>query len=72
MGDGRFEIGEFPGANEFINAEFTATGTGYTFDTVYVVIDNYPFIHSTLVETPAVVLQDGQVITYRLQLILDN
>jgi hypothetical protein len=69
---GRWEIGALAGPDEFINAEFTATGAGYTFDSVYVVIDNSIYLHSLLSESPAVVLQDGQVITYRIQLILDN
>ena len=68
----RWEIGEESGANQFINAEFTATGAGYTFDSVYVIVDDDLFLHSLLSESPAVVMQDGQVITYRIQIILDN
>ena len=71
-GAARWEIGTQPGPNEFILAEFTATGAGYTFDSVYVVIDDSLYLHSLLTESPAVALQDGQIITYRIQLILDT
>jgi hypothetical protein len=70
--DGRLEIGGTAGANTFIDAEFTATGPGFTYDSIYVVIDESTYIHSLLTESPSVTLSDGQVITYRIQLALDS
>lgn len=36
--DSRYEMGSDAGANTYIDAEFTATGAGYTYDRVFVVI----------------------------------
>lgn len=36
--DSRYEMGAAAGANTYVDAQFTATGAGYTFDRVYVVI----------------------------------
>lgn len=70
--DDRWEIGETDGANKYIQAEFEATGSGFTFNTVVVRIatENYP--HSILVEAPNVTVAPGQTITYRIQLLIDN
>jgi hypothetical protein len=70
--DGRLEIGGTSGANTFIDAEFSATGAGYTYDSIYVIVDDSTYIHSLLTETPAITLSDAQVITYRIQLTLDS
>jgi hypothetical protein len=70
--DDRWEIGETDGPNKYILAEFEATGSGFTFNTVVVRIasENYP--HSILVEAPNVTVAPGQIITYRIQLLIDN
>lgn len=70
--DGRLEIGGTAGANTFIDAQFSATGPGYSYDSIYVVVDESTYIHSLLTESPAVTLSDGQLITYRIQLSLDS
>lgn len=55
-----------------IEAEFAATGGSLTYDTLYVVIDSYTYVHSITVESPAVTLADGTSVLYRLQLATDD
>lgn len=55
-----------------IDAEFTATGAGYTYDTVVLYIDGATYPHSILTETPNIVLSAGQTQTYRLNLNTDD
>jgi len=59
--DGRYELPD-------IDAAFTATGAGYTYDTVVLYIDGATYPHSTLTEAPNIVLAAGQTQTYRLSL----
>lgn len=66
--DNQYEIGVGTGANTYIDAQFTATSISYTFDRVYVVIGTQTRLHSLLVESPAVTVSPGQIITYRIQL----
>lgn len=66
--DNQYELGVGAGANTYIDAEFTATSVSYTFDRVYVVIGTETKLHSLLVESPAVTVSPGQVVTYRIQL----
>ena len=70
--DDRWEIGEAPGPNTYIEAEFNATGAGFTFNTVVVRIATEDYPHSILVETPNVTVAPGQTMTYRVQLLIDN
>lgn len=70
--DDRWEIGGTPGANTYIEAEFTASGTGFTFNTVVVRIGTAAYPHSILVEAPSVTVAAGQTQTYRIQLLIDN
>lgn len=70
--DDRWEIGGTAGANTYIEAEFTASGTGFTFNTVVVRIGTAAYPHSILVEAPSVTVAAGQTQTYRIQLLIDN
>lgn len=55
-----------------INAAFSASGVGYTYDRVVLYIDGETYIHSILTEAPAVVLSPGQTQTYQLSLRQDD
>ena len=70
--DDRWEIGGTPGANTYIEAAFTAEGTGFSFDTVVVQVGGGTYPHSILVEAPTVTVAAGQTQTYRIQLLIDN
>lgn len=67
-GDGRYEMGATPGANTGIEATFTATGSGFTYDSIYVVIGSSTYLHSLISETPAKTLTAGNTIVYSIQL----
>lgn len=79
--DLRYEMGELAGSNTYIDAVFTATGAGYVYDRVYVVIgtsngsggwNEETYIHSLITESPSVNLIGGQSQTYRIQVVLDD
>lgn len=70
--DARFEIGGTAGANTYIEAGFTASGSGFTFNTVVVRVDGFTHPHSILVESPNVTVAAGQTQTYKIQLLIDN
>jgi hypothetical protein len=79
--DLRYEMGGSAGANTFIDATFTATGSGYVYDRVYVVIGTSDggggwieegYLHSLITENPSISLISGQSQTYRIQLVLDD
>lgn len=55
-----------------IDAAFTATGVGYTYDRVILYIDGETYIHSMIVEDPNIVLSAGQTQTYRISLRQDD
>jgi len=63
--DARYEI-------PAIDAAFTATGAGYTYDRIVVYIDGATYIHSVIVENPNITLAAGQTQTYRIQLTTDD
>jgi hypothetical protein len=70
--DDRWEIGGTAGANTYIEAAFTATGAGFSFDTVVVQVGTSTYPHSILVEAPSVTVAAGQTQTYRIQLLIDR
>ena len=70
--DDRWEIGGTAGANTYIEAAFTASGAGFTFDTVVVQIGTATYPHSILVEAPSITVAAGQTQTYRIQLLIDR
>jgi hypothetical protein len=55
-----------------IDADFTATGAGYTYDRVIIYIDGETYIHSLIVEDPNIALAAGQTQTYRVTLATDD
>jgi hypothetical protein len=55
-----------------IDAAFTATGAGYTYDRIVVYIDGATYIHSLITEDPNIALAPGQTQTYRIQLTTDD
>jgi hypothetical protein len=63
--DARYEI-------PALDAAFTATGAGYTYDRIVVYIDGATYIHSLIVEDPNIALAAGQTQTYRIQLVTDD
>ena len=63
--DARYEI-------PAIDAAFTATGAGYTYDRIVVYIDGSTYIHSLIAEDPNIALAAGQTQTYSEQLVTDD
>ncbi len=63
--DGRYEI-------PAIDAGFTATGAGYTYDRIAIYVDGATYLHSLIVEDPNIALAPGQTQTYRIQLVTDD
>jgi len=55
-----------------IDAAFTATGAGYTYDRIVIYIDGATYIHSLIAEDPNIALASGQTQTYRIQLVTDD
>jgi hypothetical protein len=63
--DARYEI-------PAIDAAFTATGAGYSYDRIIIYIDGATYIHSMIVEDPNITLAAGQTQTYRVNLSCDD
>ena len=63
--DARYEI-------PAIDAAFTATGAGYTYDRIIIYIDGATYIHSMIVEDPNIALAAAQTQTYRVNLSTDD
>jgi hypothetical protein len=63
--DGRYEM-------PAIDAAFTATGAGYSYDRIICYIDGETYIHSLIAEDPNITLAPGQTQTYRIQLTTDD
>ena len=63
--DARYEI-------PAIDAAFTATGAGYSYDRIIIYIDGATYIHSMIVENPNITLAAGQTQTYRVNLSTDD
>lgn len=55
-----------------IDAAFTASGSGFTYDTVVIYFNGETYCHSIIVESPNVVLAAGQTQTYRISLRTDD
>jgi hypothetical protein len=55
-----------------IDAAFTASGAGYSYDRIVIYIDGATYIHSLIVENPNITLAAGQTQTYRIQLTTDD
>ena len=70
--DERWEIGETPGANTYIEAAFAAADSGFTYNSVVIRVGSGLYPHSILSEDPAITVAAGQTQTYRVQLLIDN
>lgn len=55
-----------------IDAAFTASGAGYSYDRVVLYIDGETYIHSLIAEDPNITLSAGQTQTYRLSIRQDD
>jgi hypothetical protein len=55
-----------------VDAEFTATGDGYSYDRIIAYIDGETYIYSEIVEDPNVTMAAGQTQTYRIALAIDD
>lgn len=55
-----------------IDAAFTATDDGYSYDRVIAYIDGETYIHSVIAEDPNITLAPGQSQTYRIELATDD
>jgi hypothetical protein len=54
------------------DAVFTASGSGFTYDTIVVYVDGATYPHSVITESPNIVLVAGQTQTYRISLNTDD
>lgn len=54
-----------------INAAFTATGAGFSYDTVVIYIDGQTYVHSVATESPNVTVAASQTQTYPISLQTD-
>ena len=61
----RYELPNF-------DAAFTASGTGFSYDTIVIYISGATYPHSTITESPNVVVVAGQTQTYRISLNTDD
>lgn len=55
-----------------IDAAFTATGAGYTYDRVVLYIQGSTYPYAVIAESPNIALSAGQTQTYRLSLNADD
>ena len=55
-----------------IDAAFTATGAGYSYDRIVIYIDGSTYVHSVITEDPNITLASGQTQTYRVNLSTDD
>lgn len=58
---GRYELPD-------VDAAFTATGAGYSYDRIVIYVDGATYPHSVLSEAPNITLAAGQTQTYRISL----
>ena len=72
IGTGAYASGNARYELPAINATFTATGVGFTYDTVCIRIGTATYLHSLLVETPSVTMAAGQSKTYTITLAVDD
>jgi hypothetical protein len=63
--DARYEI-------PAIDAAFSATSAGYSYDRIVIYIDGSTYVHSVISEDPNIALSAGQTQTYRIQLCTDD
>lgn len=56
----------------YVDAAFTATDDGYSYDRIISYINGETYIHSEIVEDPNITLAAGQTQTYRVELAVDD
>lgn len=72
IGTGAYDVADQRYEMPQVEAVFTATGAGYTFNKVYVVIGSELYLHSLTTEDPAIIMAAGQTQTYRIILATDD
>jgi hypothetical protein len=72
IGVGEFSIAEGRYNLPVIDADFTASDLGFSYDHVVLYIDGTNSVHSVITEDPNIVLLSGQTQTYRLSLNTDD
>lgn len=72
IGTGSYNAGNGAYLLPLIDASFTASGVGYTYDTVVTYIDGATHPHSVITESPAIALSPGQTQLYRISLRTDD
>jgi hypothetical protein len=55
-----------------VNAAYTASGVGFTYDRVVLYFDGETYVHSVISEAPAIILSPGQTQTYTISLRQDD
>jgi hypothetical protein len=63
--DARYEVPS-------IDAEFSSSGLGYSYDRIVIYIDGETYIHSLITESPNIALAPGQTQTYRISIATDD
>ncbi len=51
-----------------VDASFTATGAGYSYDRIVIYVDGATYPHSVIAESPNITLSAGQTQVYRVSL----
>lgn len=72
IGTGAYASGNARYELPVINATFTATSPGFSYDTVCVKIGSSTYLHSILVESPNIAMAAGQTKTYSITLAVDD
>lgn len=66
LGTGVYQAGTGRVEVPAVTATFTATGAGFSYDTVVIRLGTETYLHSILVESPSITLAAGQSKTYTL------
>jgi hypothetical protein len=72
IGTGSYNAGNTRYELPNITAQFSASGAGYTYDTMCFKLGSETYLHSINVETPSITLAAGQSKSYVLQLAQDD
>jgi hypothetical protein len=72
VGTGSYNISTSRYEVPSIDAAFSATGAGYSYDRIIIYIDGTTYLHSLIVESPNITLSAGQTQTYRINLVCDD
>lgn len=71
IGNGSYNSTEGAYLIPTINAAYTASGSGFSYDTVVTYIDGETYVHSVTTESPNVTVASGQTQTYPISLQTD-